>query len=149
MRESRNITINDDGDEIKFKLTAMSAWRAQRWVFDMGIHLVGTGIVSKFAGGDNVGLSDIIGALVRDGFSCLGNLKGDEVERLLSDLIHGTAQKLTGRGVVEMTATEIDNTFSSLPALFELEKQCLEVNFGFFAKDAPLTGGAPRPGQGG
>lgn len=148
MRDSRNITIYDDGDEIKFKLTKMGAWRAQRWLVDAGISLVGTGIISRVGQGGAVGVSDIIGALLEDGLSSLGNLKGEEVERLVADLIHGTALKLTGRGVVEMTAHEIENTFSSLPALFELEKQCLEINFGFFAQGGALTGGGPRQGQG-
>ncbi len=141
MRNTKNITILDDTDEIKFKLTAMSAMSQQTWLSRAGALLVKTGIL-KADIGNNFDLGTMLNALKANGFSFLGNLDTEGVNALMVDLIGRTAKKLTGRGIVEMTPSELENTFTKLTSLIELEKECFMINFDFFQNGGLFNGPA-------
>lgn len=140
MRNTKTITILDDTDEIKFKLTAMAAMAQQRWLSKAGALLVKSGML-KANIGVNPDVGSIVKALLDSDLAFLGNIDTDGVNRLMVDLICQTACKLSGaRGVVEMTENELENTFTKLSSLIELEKQCLTINFDFFHDVGVLTG---------
>ena len=83
MRKNKNITIIDNGNEIKFKITALSAMQQQRWL--------------------------------AKAFTTLA-----------------TAVKMSGAGITQLNEQELENTFESIKALVELEKECFNISFDFF-----------------
>lgn len=131
MRTTKNITIKDDDVEIKFKLTALSALGLQKWIVKAGVALAESGLLNVEVG-NNFSIDAIFSAIQQNGFNFLGKLDPDKANKLLIELVHDTATKLTGAGVVELTENELENTFSKITSLFELEKQCFAVNFDFF-----------------
>jgi hypothetical protein len=131
MRNTQNITINDDGVEIKFKLTALSAVALQKWIIKTGVALAESGLLEVDVG-NNFSVDAILSSISKKGLGFLGKLDPDKANNLIIDLVTQSAVKLTGAGVIQLSEKELENTFTSIQALFELEKQCLGINFDFF-----------------
>lgn len=131
MKKTKNITIVDDGTELKFKITQLSALGLQRWSIDAGVALAETGLLELDMGEISNGISfdDVIRAIARNGFSFLGKLNSDKANELLIRLICSSTVKLSGASIIQMTETELDNTFSDIKALIELEKEVFLINF--------------------
>lgn len=140
MRNTKTITILDDTDEIKFKLTAMSAMAQQRWLSKAATILIKSGLLKANVGA-SPNVASIVKTLLGSDFAFLGNIDTDDANALMVDLICKTSTKLSGaRGVVEMTESELENTFTKLSSLVELEKQCLTINFDFFQNASLFAG---------
>lgn len=140
MRNIKNITIIDDKTELKFKLTAMSARAQQKWLAKLIGIVIKSGFFKSETGEVAADMSAVFRSIKDSGFAFLGNINAEDAEGLLLDLVCNTAVKLTGKAVIPMTEREIDNTFSKLDALFELEKACFSINFDFFREGGALSG---------
>ena len=134
MRTIKNISIHDDGVKIDFKLTALSAMKLQKWIIKAGIALAESGLLETDLG-NNFSIDAVFNAIAKKGFGFLGKLDPEKTNALLIELIHDTALKMTGAGVIELTESELENTFTKIQSLFELEKQCFAINFDFFHTD--------------
>lgn len=135
MRNSKFVTIQDGENEVKFKLTQLSALSLQSWIIRAGIALAESGLLDleqdEIAGG-GVGLDQVINAITSKGFSFLGHLDPDKAENLLMDIVCKTAVKVSGSASVNLTRGELDATFSTIQGLISLEKEVFAVNFDFF-----------------
>lgn len=130
MRKTKNLTIIDNGNEIKFKLIALSAMQQQRWLAKAFTTLAESGLLEMDV--SSLDLSQIINAIKAKGLGFLGRLDSDKINDLLVDLVSKTAQKMSGAGVTQLTEKELENTFENIRSLVELEKECFNISFDFF-----------------
>lgn len=130
MRKTKNLTIIDNGNEIKFKLIALSAMQQQRWLAKAFTTLAESGLLEMDV--SSLDLSQIINAIKAKGLGFLGRLDSDKINDLLVDLVSKTAQKMSGAGVTQLTELELEQTFENIRSLVELEKECFNISFDFF-----------------
>lgn len=130
MRKTKNLTIIDNGNEIKFKLIALSAMQQQRWLAKAFTTLAESGLLEMDV--SSLDLSQIINAIKAKGLGFLGRLDSDKINDLLVELVSKTAQKMTGAGITQLTESELENTFENIRSLVELEKECFNISFDFF-----------------
>lgn len=130
MRKTKNLTIKDNGNEIKFKLIALSAMQQQRWLAKAFTTLAESGLLEMDV--SSLDLSQIINAIKAKGLGFLGRLDSDKINDLLVELVSKTAQKMSGAGVTELTESELEKTFENIRSLVELEKECFNISFDFF-----------------
>ena len=130
MRKTKNITIVDNGNEIKFKLTALSAMQQQRWLAKAFTTLAESGLLEMDV--SSLDISQIINAIKAKGLGFLGRLDSDKINDLLVELVSKTAVKMVGAGIIQITETELENTFENIRSLVELEKECFNISFDFF-----------------
>lgn len=137
MRKTKNLTIIDNGNEIKFKLIALSAMQQQRWLAKAFTTLAESGLLEMDV--SSLDLSQIINAIKAKGLGFLGRLDSDKINDLLVELVSKTAQKMTGAGITQLTESELENTFENIRSLVELEKECFNISFDFFQHAEQLT----------
>ena len=137
MRKTKNLTIIDNGNEIKFKLIALSAMQQQRWLAKAFTTLAESGLLEMDV--SSLDLSQIINAIKAKGLGFLGRLDSDKINDLLVELVSKTAQKMTGAGITQLTESELENTFENIRSLVELEKECFNISFDFFQHAEYLT----------
>ena len=130
MRKTKNLTIIDNGNEIKFKLIALSAMQQQRWLAKAFTTLAESGLLEMDV--SSLDLSQIINAIKAKGLGFLGRLDSDKINDLLVDLVSKTAQKMSGAAVTQLTESELEITFENIRSLVELEKECFNISFDFF-----------------
>lgn len=130
MRKTKILTIKDNGNDIKFKLIALSAMQQQRWLAKAFTTLAESGLLEMDV--SSLDLSQIINAIKAKGLGFLGRLDSDKINDLLVDLVSKTAQKMSGAGVTQLTEKELENTFENIRSLIELEKECFNISFDFF-----------------
>lgn len=130
MRNTKTITINDNGNELKFKLTALSAMQQQRWIAKAFTTLAESGLLEMDV--SSLDISQIVNAIKAKGLGFIGRLDSDKVNDLLVELVSKTAVKLAGVGIIQLTENELENTFENIRSLVELEKECFNISFDFF-----------------
>lgn len=130
MRKTKNITINDNGNELKFKLIALSAMQQQRWIAKAFTTLAESGLLEVDV--NSLNLKQIIDAIKAKGLGFIGRLDSDKINDLLIELVSKTAKRMNGVGFTELNERELENTFESIKALIELEKECFNISFDFF-----------------
>ena len=130
MRKTKNITIVDNGNELKFKLIALSAMQQQRWIAKAFTTLAESGLLEVDV--NSLNLKQIIDAIKAKGLGFIGRLDSDKINDLLIELVSKTAKRMNGTGFTELNERELENTFESIKALIELEKECFNISFDFF-----------------
>ena len=130
MRKTKTITIKDNGNEIKFQLIALSAMAQQRWLAKAFTTLAESGLLEMDVA--SLDMAQIINAIKAKGLGFLGRLDSDKINDLLIELVSKTAKKVAGGVMIELNEKELENTFESIKALVELEKECFNISFDFF-----------------
>ena len=130
MRKTKNITIVDNGNELKFKLIALSAMQQQRWIAKAFTTLAESGLLEMDV--NSLDLNQIVNAIKAKGLGFIGRLDSDKINDLLIELVSKTAKRMNGTGFTELNERELENTFESIKALIELEKECFNISFDFF-----------------
>lgn len=130
MRKTKNITIVDNGNELKFKLIALSAMQQQRWIAKAFTTLAESGLLEIDV--NSLDLNQIVNAIKAKGLGFIGRLDSDKINDLLIELVSKTAKRMNGTGFTELNERELENTFESIKALIELEKECFNISFDFF-----------------
>ena len=130
MRKTKNITIVDNGNELKFKLIALSAMQQQRWIAKAFTTLAESGLLEIDV--NSLNLKQIIDAIKARGLGFIGRLDSDKINDLLIELVSKTAKRMNGSGFTELNERELENTFENIKALIELEKECFNISFDFF-----------------
>ena len=74
----------------------------------------------------------IVNAIKSKGLGFIGRLDSDKINDLLIELVSKTAKRMNGAGFTELNERELENTFESIKALIELEKECFNISFDFF-----------------
>ena len=130
MRKTKNITIVDNGNELKFKLIALSAMQQQRWIAKAFTTLAESGLLEVDV--NSLDLNQIVNAIKAKGLGFIGRLDSDKINDLLIELVSKPAKRMNGAGFTELNERELENTFESIKALIELEKECFNISFDFF-----------------
>ena len=137
MRTTKDIVINDNGNEYKYRLTKLSALGLARWGERVICALAAAGILDQQAGDLTEGMALIGNLLKEKGFSFLGGVDCDKTDKLMLELVEKTATRMAGAATIRVTEQDLESTFEDISSLFELIKECLVVNFPAFAAAAP------------
>ncbi len=143
MRDVKNIAINDDGNEYRFRLTKMSARAQSKWLIRLVIQLAKAGLldidIKEIMTGGDLMLDRVLNAILQKGFSFIGQMNADEVEDLILEMVEQTAVRIAGESLIKCDPHELDCLFNNIKSLFELYKQVLFVNFPMLDADASRT----------
>lgn len=136
MRNYKDITITDNGNEYKYRITKLSAISLQKWGLKALSILAETGLLSANISDLTGGMAELGQALTRDNFAFLGKLDSEKANAVIFELVEKTAMRLNGKAQLKVTEQELDNTLEEISSLFELEKECLLINFPTFAQES-------------
>lgn len=139
MRTTKKITITDNGNNYEYLLTKMSALSLQKWTERAFAALIETGILEQEAASTDflTNLKTVFNNFSGDTLSCLGRVNCDRLDALILDMVGKTAERVVGASKVKVTETDLEATLEDMSSLFELEKECLFVNFPIFATANP------------
>ena len=148
MRKQKNITIIEDGQELRFTIKQMPASELEIWCLRLA------GLFAR----SNLGLpvadgAMAIGEMLREkGLSglleALGRLEIDEIRPLLDGLL-GCCQYISEpNSLTRLTPQVVDGIVSDVRSLFRLRKEALELNLGFLLPEGTGPGGGLSGSQG-
>ena len=127
MRKVVDITLDDGGESLHFRVKQMSATQAERWTFKM-MMLIGA------AGGSTKG--DDLGSIL----ATLSNAPYERIQELLTDLL--SCCSIVKENVeVKLTEENVDGFISERNTLIKLRAEAFKAN------DFFQTGGLPDFGQ--
>ena len=102
----------------------------QRWIAKAFTTLAESGLLEMDV--NSLDLNQIVNAIKAKGLGFIGRLDSDKINDLLIELVSKTAKRMNGAGFTELNERELENTFESIKALIELEKECFNISFDFF-----------------
>lgn len=132
MRQTKDITITEDGNEYKFRITAMSAIRQEKWGIKVGVLLASSGLLEFDLDNTAVSLDGVFSAITKKGLGFLGKLDPDKTSSLLFEIIEECVTRIDGAGSMKVDEKELDNLFSDVRSLVTLQKEVFLVNFHSF-----------------
>jgi hypothetical protein len=137
-RRTVDITLRDEGRDLKFRITKMSAWDQERFVFRAAIAL-----------GPSIGESDVMSLmslrldspeLAAGLLKALGGLDYEGKARPLLDELMGCVKRVEGNAEIPVTRETSEGFIGDFRTLIGLKKEILKFHF------APFTeGGAESP----
>lgn len=133
MRKDTIIILQDDGKELHFKITQMSARQQERWINRVVMLLAGSnglesaldGLQGKIKEGKYEELLRVIGAI-----------KYEDVEPLYDELLECCAHipdPGNPKFAVQLTASNVDSIVGEVKTLYHLRMEALKLNFSFFS----------------
>lgn len=141
MRKQTTITINDDGNELTFKITQLSATQLEIFLLKATKLLAKSGLlnaqINKRDGVDALG--EIADVMLNNLPQALSALDVDQASELIGDLLEKCVEKIDGKLSRRMTPLEVESVISTLPALFELQKQTVKFNLDFLLAGSHLS----------
>lgn len=152
MRKEKKIVLNDRGRELNFKIKEMSALQLERWIVKAGLLLAGSGILdASLASGDAGDVMAKAGQVISDeGLSALTKLDFDKAEPLLDDLLGCCYHVVEGGVETRLTPGIVDGIIEDVRTLFQLRKEALALNLGFFVnagQSDSASGGTQPPAR--
>lgn len=133
MRKENYITLQDDGRELNFKLTQMSAMQQTRWASKAVILLAATGVIKNLTQFEVDKLQKQFEAeglnMVLD---LIGKLDYDKVEPLFNELLTCAAYipDMGNRNfVTAITTNNIDSIVADFKNVYKLAIEAFKVNF--------------------
>lgn len=130
MRETKDITITEDGNEFKFRIKQMSAYGLQTWGIKVMTTLGESGLFNL--SGDqftNFNIDEIFKALGKNGTSFLGKLDPDKANALIFELVCKCTSRINGNAISALSEDDLENLFFDIRSLIQLEKEVFAVNF--------------------
>ncbi len=124
MRDTIELTLEDNGNELVFLIKKMPATKLQRFIMQALSLLSGSASPQDLQKLDTQNL-----------MSCLQGLDIDKTEPLLNAL-YTCAERRVGGALMLVTAKNIDGFISDVRTLFKLQAAILKHNLGFLAEDA-------------
>ena len=148
MRKQKNITIIDDGQELRFVIKQMPASELEIWC----LRLAGL-----FARG-NLGMpmadgATAIGEMLREKglaglLETVGRFDVEELRPLLDGLLGCCRYVAEPNSLTRLTPQIVDGIVSDVRSLFLLRKEALELNLGFLLPEGTAPGGGLSGPQG-
>lgn len=138
MRKSTIITLEDDGKNLTFKITQMSARQQERWQNRLIMLLTGAdlnldGLLKQLKKGEYEAILKLIGSIGYDKIEPL-------YDELLSCVAHVPDPNNPGFAV-QLTPENVDTIVGEWQNLYKLRIAALKNNYSFF------KGGEPSPNQ--
>lgn len=133
MRKEQTVLLEDDGRELMFKITQMSAVQQERWINRLLLMLAGSGNLDNALDAlqSNVKAGEY-GNIIR----LLGALKYEDAEPLYDELLECCAHipdRNNTRYATKLTRGNADSIIGDFKTLYKLRIEALKLNFGFFA----------------
>ena len=134
MRKTKNITLIEDGEELKFLVKQMSAMQLIRWTMKL------TGLIGKAGLGvpqakdnDPAALTDALNAHgVKDVLAGLGRLEPDDVQPLIDGLL-ACCHHINGpNSLTQLTPDLLDGIINDPRTLTALLRESALLNLGFW-----------------
>jgi hypothetical protein len=132
MRKEKIITLQDNGNTLRFKVRQMPATEQEKFIFKVLLLLCGK----------ELGDVDVI-ALRKDPmkyikpsmiFSAMQNLEYEKIETLINMLL-SCCYRINGNMEEQCTPETVNGYVESFWTLLSLKKAALEVSFDFFEED--------------
>lgn len=139
MRKTKNITLFEDGRELKFLIKQMSAMNLARWCAHLTFALSRGGLA--LPGGEDPAVAAQtlkahgLGGLLR----ALGGLDVDEMQPLMDELLACCYHLSEPGSMTQLTPGIVDSIISELPTLMKLAAASLELNLDFIVPEGSIT----------
>lgn len=124
MIREKYITINDNGNDLKFVIRQMTATAAFDFIVDAAIALADTE-GAKFNMFD---ISEIVEHLKKNGMASFRGIKKDKLDGLMSTMM-GCCSRVVDNTEIECTPGVIDGFVSDFKTIFTLHTEALKINF--------------------
>ena len=145
MRKENYITLQDDGNEIMFRVMQMDAMKQTRWVTKALLLLASAGIVKSTSA---LELEKLSQQFEKEGltllFDILGKLDYDKVQPLFDEMLTCVAHvpDRNNRGfVVQLNADNIGTVVGDFKNVYKLAFEAVKINF----FNAGSVGNSRRP----
>lgn len=129
MRDTIEITLEDNGNELVFLVKKMPATKLQRFIMQ---------VLALVSGNVNATSLDLKEMGLQSLMTCLQGLDVDKAEPLF-DALYTCAERRVDGALVPVTAKNVDGFISDVRTLFKLQAAILKHNLGFLVKDAQST----------
>ena len=145
MRQTKHITLYEDGQELRFFIKQMPATELERWCI-RAMGLLARGGFELPGTDDMSGLSEILRDQGTKGLlRILGHLDFEDIAPLLDALL-GCCHHISGpNSMTQLTPDIVDGIISEMPNLRALRLEALSLNLGF-SKPEGKDAGASRAG---
>lgn len=132
MRHEKIFTVTDRGNELTFKVKEMPARKLESWLIRAGLLLVSSG---AFDSKDVTDAGDALrkaGTLLsKNGISALANIDYEKAQPLIDELLT-CCYNVVDSVDYQITNETIDGIIEDVKTLFQLQKEALLINVGFF-----------------
>lgn len=137
MRKTKNVTIMEDGQEIKFHIKQMSATQLESWIIRALLLAGGSGLAVP----EGADIQAAGAYLAGRGFGALGGLEYSKIEPLMNDLL-ACCYHITGdNSMTQLNPGVVDGIIGDVRTLFELRKEALALNLGFLGPEGVSLSG--------
>lgn len=133
MLKTIDITLQDRGKDLNFRITEMSAWKFQHFLLKVIAELIKTGILDQDTDDNDPGslMQSAAQALSSGALTRLGNINPDKVQELAAELLSCVEFKVD-KAYTKMSADNIDMYVQDVATLFQLQKEVIKLHVGFF-----------------
>lgn len=139
MRKTKNVTIIEDGQELRFLVKQMPATALSRWTTQAMLLLSRLGVDASR--NDPVGAAQVLRERGDGKLLCgLAGLSVDDLEPLQNDLLACCYHISGPNSMTRLTPDIVDSIVSDMCTLFKLENEALELNLGFMLPEGGLSG---------
>lgn len=127
MRQTKEITIDDRGKSLTFRITEMSATKLEDWTMRAVLVLAAAGSDVPVSGG----VEGIGKYLAKHGLAALGAVDYAKAKPLLDEML-GCCSRVIDRAEEKVTPETADAYIEDMRTLSKLRMEAFKVNFGFF-----------------
>lgn len=133
MRKTKEITLQENGENLIFIIEQMPATKMQLWLLKALSLLCGTELAS-------MDFSLLQKEFKTKGFALLQGLDIAKAEPLINEL-YSCVRRKVDNALIQVSEQNIDSIITDVRTLFALQKEILTHNFDFFT-ESPLNGSA-------
>ena len=127
MRQTKEITLQDRGKSLTFRITEMSATQLEDWTMRACLVLAGAG--SDIPAGGGV---EAIGRyLAEHGLAAIGSVDYAKAKPLLDEML-SCCSRVVDKMEERVTPETADAYIEDMSTLFKLRMEALRLNFSFF-----------------
>ena len=131
MRKTKNITLIEDGQELRFQIKQMSAMELARWCGQALCMLTGPGLAAS-RGEDPADFAALLEKHGKSGaLRALMGLDMDKMQPLIDGLLACCSHISGPNSLTQLTPGVVDGIISDVRTLMRLLAESLEVNLGF------------------
>lgn len=133
-RKEITITLDDRGQERKFRIVEMPATKLQSWAFRAALLLTSVlniGDMETGGGVDGNTISRIFDHLIKNGIGELSKIDYERARPLINELLE-CCYRIDGGIMQQCTENTVDGFIEDVKTLFRLEMEAAKINLDFF-----------------
>lgn len=137
-RKESIITIQDQDQELTFKIKQMPVTRLQDWIIRALLLVAGSG--AQVPDGSDIKAAGAF--LAEKGLTALGNIDFEKARPLIAEML-GCCSRVVEKVEERCTPESVDNYILDVTTLFKLEMEAFKLNLGFFVPEVERLSGSP------